>query len=118
MKCNKLLKGNKPCRAWAQKETQLCFRHDPNKREQGLLSSQKGGQNRALQGFYGTAIKLESPDDIKRFLGQVINAVWSEGVPVPVGSAMGFLTRCWLDAYEASVIVKRLEQIEDKISNL
>lgn len=117
MKCKQKLDNNKQCRAFAQKNNVFCFRHDPKSNEAKLVASSKGGQNRALQGVYGAQIKLETPEDIKRFLGKVINAVWAEGVPIPVGSSMGFLTRCWLDAYETSDIVKKLDEIEEKINN-
>lgn len=106
------------CQAFARTGQDYCFRHDPTSNEAKLIASSKGGQNRALQGFYGKAISLNSPEDVKKFLGQVINGVWAEGVPVPVGSSMGFLTRCWLDAYETSDVVKRLDEIEEKLNNL
>jgi len=115
MKCKKILDNKQRCRAFAQSEKDFCFRHDPENQEVSKLSSQKGGQNRALQGFYGKSVRLNTPEDVKKFLGQVINGVWAEGVPVPVGSSTGFLTRCWLDAYEASDIVKRLDEIEEKL---
>lgn len=118
MNCKKILNNNQRCRAFVQKNKAFCFRHDPSKLDVALQASRRGGENRALQGVYGTSIKLETPEDVKRFLGNVINAVWAEGVPVPVGSSMGFLTRCWLDAYEASDVVKRLDEIEEKIKNL
>lgn len=118
MKCKKILKNNKQCRAFARNNNEFCFRHDPTSNEAKLVASSKGGQNRALQGVYGAPVKLETPEDVKRFLGKVINAVWAEGVPVPVGSSMGFLTRCWLDAYETSDVVKRLDEIEEKLNNL
>lgn len=117
MKCKKILKNNKQCRAFARNNNKFCFRHDSTNNEAKLVASSKGGQNRALQGVYGAPIKLKTPEDVKRFLGKVINGVWSRGIPVPVGSSMGFLTRCWLDAYETSDIVKRLDEIEEKISN-
>ncbi|TSC90014.1 MAG: hypothetical protein G01um10145_445 [Microgenomates group bacterium Gr01-1014_5] len=104
-----------PCKAKTLINGNLCFRHDPDKVSMALNASRKGGENRALQGVYGEPITLKNPDDVKRFLGQVINAVWSEGVPVQVGSSMGFLTRCWLDAYEASDVIKRLDEIEEKL---
>lgn len=117
MKCKKILSNNQLCRAFAQKDNDFCFRHDPKNKETKLVASSKGGQNRALQGFYGKAVRLNSPEDAKKFLGQVINGVWAEGVPVPVGSSMGFLTRCWLDAFEVSDIAKRLDQIEEKLND-
>lgn len=117
MGCKKISNNNQQCRAFAQKDKDYCFRHDPDNKVVSQLSSQKGGQNRALQGVYGVPIKLETPEDVKRFLGKVINAVWAEGVPVQVGSSMGFLTRCWLDAYEASDIIKRLNEMEEKLNH-
>lgn len=118
MKCKKILNNKQQCRAFAQSDRDFCFRHDPDNEVVSKLSSQKGGQNRALQGFYGKAVRLKTPEDVKRFLGQVINGVWAEGVPVPVGSSMGFLARCWLDAFESSDINKRLDEIEEKIKGL
>lgn len=115
MKCQYIKSNKIRCQAFAQTGQDYCFRHDPTSDEAKLVASSKGGQNRALQGLYGKAVRLETPEDVKKFLGKVINAVWAEGVPVPVGSSMGFLTRCWLDAFEASDVVKRLDEIEEKI---
>ena len=118
MECKKILTNKQKCRAKAQKNKDLCFRHDPDNEAAVMVASRKGGQNRALQGFYGEAVKLNSPEDVKNFLGLVINGVWAGGVPVPVGGSMGFLTRCCLDAFEASDVTKRLDEIENKLSNL
>ncbi len=118
MDCQKILPNNQQCQAKAQHGKEYCFRHDPETKEAGLVASSKGGKNRVLQGVYGDPVTLESPQDVKEFIGKVINAVWAEGVPVPVGGSMGFLTRCWLDAYDASDFVSRLDKIEKKIEDL
>lgn len=118
MQCQKILNNNQQCRAFPQKNRGYCFRHDPEQTGNALVASQRGGQNRQLKGIYGEAIEIESPEDIKKFLGIVINKVWSDEIPVQVGSSMGFLTRCWLDAYETSDINKRLDEIEQKVSKL
>jgi len=117
MKCIYINDNNKKCNAYSQKGKDYCFRHDPTKREESRLASSKGGSNRALQGFYGNPVKLETPEDVKIFLSKVISGVWSEGIPVQVGSSMGFLTRCWLDAYEVSDVEKRLNEVEIKIES-
>lgn len=118
MKCKHILSSDQPCRAFAQKDQEYCFRHDPNKIDSALEASRRGGENRALRGPYGQAIQLDTPEHIKQFLGQVINGIWAGQVPVPVGSSMGFLSRCWLDAYETSNIVKRLDEIEEKLHHM
>lgn len=118
MKCKKILKNNRQCQAFALRGQDFCFRHDPANKEATITASAKGGQNRALQGVYGASVMLERPEDVKRFLGEVINAVWAEGVPVQAGSSMGFLTRCWLDAYEASDVVRRLDEMDEKLNKV
>ena len=115
MECKKILSNNQQCRACAQHGKEYCFRHDPEAKEAGIMASSRGGQNRALQGVYGDPVTLDSPQDVKDFLAKVINAVWSKGVPVPVGGSMGFLSRCWLDAYDASDVNKRLDSIEKRL---
>ena len=115
MKCKKILSDNQQCRAFSQKGRDFCFRHDPTSNKAKLVASSKGGQNRALQGVYGASVRLETPEDVKKFLSTVINAVWAEGIPVPVGSSMGFLAKCWLEAHNTSEIQSRLEELEDKV---
>lgn len=115
MKCKKILNNKKQCRAFAQKGKDFCFRHDPTLKEIGLSASSKGGQNRVLQGIYGNEVILNSPSDIKNFIAIVINGVWTGLVPVPVGSSMGFLAKCWLEAHNSAEIQDRLEALEEKV---
>src|SRR3972149_1755492 len=109
MKCQFIKSDNTQCRANHIKDSTFCFRHDPTSNEARIVASSKGGQNRVLQGVYGEKVKLTSPTDIRKFLGTVINGVWTGQVPVPVGSSMGFLAKCWLEAHSASEIQARLE---------
>ena len=64
------------------------------------------------------SIVLNTPEDVKNFLSEVINGVWAEGIPVQVGSSMGFLTRCWLDTYEKSDLEDRIECLEQKVNRI
>lgn len=114
-KCNFVKKDKTLCNAKPTKGSNLCFRHNPLFQEAQILASKKGGENRALQGTWGQEIRLKTPDDIKTFLGGVINSVWIGDAPVQVGSALGFLTRCWLDAYEASEVTDRLDRLEKRL---
>lgn len=115
MKCQFIKSDNTHCRANHIKGSLFCFRHDPDTKMAGSIASSRGGQNRALQGVYGIEIKLKSPSDVRKFIGTVINGVWTGQVPVPVGSSMGFLTRCWLDAHEATKVQVRLDNLEKKL---
>ena len=106
------------CKAYSIKNSNYCFRHDPETVDIRSLASIKGGQNRALQGSWGRKVKLNSSKDIRIFLGQVINGVWTGAVPVPVGTSMGFLAKCWLEAHTASEVESRLEEIESRMNKI
>lgn len=118
MQCRFIKTNGEVCKANHIKGSNFCFRHDPENKEAKMVASSKGGQNRALQGVYGTEIRLKSPSDVRKFIGIVINGVWSGKVPVPVGSSMGFLAKCWLEAHSASEIQTRLEAMEERISKI
>lgn len=114
--CEFVDKDGGQCRAKPTKGSNYCFWHDPALQKIRMLASTKGGLNRRLQGLYGNAVKITTPKSITKFLGMVINDVWTGKVPVQVGTSMGFLTRCWLDSYEASEVNDRLKDLEEKIS--
>lgn len=113
MFCNYLRKGGKQCQAHQINGSEFCFRHTD--KELALVVSSRGGLNRRLQGNFGNQVQLESPEDIKLFLGQVINSVWTGQVPVQVGTSMGFLARCWLDANEAANFESRIKELEKRV---
>jgi len=115
MKCNYIKENGILCKANHVKDSQYCFRHDPNNKEKSIQASKKGGENRRLQGTYGEPVELNNAEDIKTFLGLVINSVWTGEAPVPLGTSMGFLTRCWLDAYEKSELEKKLNDLEERL---
>lgn len=116
MTCKALKWDKTPCEAQSLKNSSYCFRHDPKTKGAQLLASSKGGQNRRLQGQYGDPQILTSPRDIQDFISTVINSVWTGKIPVPVGTSLGFLSRCWLDAYEASDTQKKLDEFEERLS--
>jgi len=107
--------GEIGCQAYQTVGNSYCFRHDPNNKEKGLLASKKGGENRRLQEAFGKPVALQSAEDVKMFLGLVINSVWTGEAPVQLGTSMGFLTRCWLDAYDRTEIEKKLTDLEQRL---
>lgn len=97
--------------------TQFCFRHSPEHAIKAQKASQKGGANRTESITFGDEINLKTPKDIQFIIGKVINGVWHGKVPAKIGSSIGFLTRCWLDAYEKAELEKRIEQLEKSVDN-
>lgn len=115
MKC-KFVKANREvCKANHINGSKFCFRHDPRYKEASIVASTKGGLNRTLQGVYGAEIRLGTPSDIREFIGTVISGVWTGKVPVPVGTSMGFLAKCWLEAHNAAELDNRVKLLEERI---
>lgn len=115
MKCVFIKTDRSQCKANTTSSSKYCFRHNEDFREASIVASRKGGLNRRLQGVYGQEIALREPGDVNRFLGNVINSVWTGQVPVQVGTSMGFLARCWLDSYESTKLSDRLKELEEKL---
>lgn len=115
--CKYIKSDGLKCKAKPVNGSEFCFRHNKDYKEQSMLASRKGGLNRRLQGAYGDSIRLTTPRDVTNFLGLVINNVWTGKIPVQVGTSMGFLSRCWLDAYDASDTNTRLKEIERRLDN-
>jgi len=108
--------GN-PCEANSLKGSDYCFSHDPTTQEAKLLAVTKGGLNRKLYEVYGEPLTLEEPSDIKKLLSNVINGIWTGTIPASQpANSIGFLSRCWLDAYQISEIENRLKSIEEKLT--
>src|SRR5258708_2796106 len=100
MTCQAIKPDGTQCQAMSLKDSIYCCRHDPDSKEESLEASMKGGENRRLQRVFGEPQQLHAPRNIKGFLGLVMNKIWSGEIPVQVGTSLGFLSRCWLDAYE------------------
>ena len=115
MQCQYIKQDGTQCKASHINGSTYCFRHDPENKEKGLMASKKGGENRRLQEVFGEPVTLQSAEDVTAFIGLVINSVWTGQTPVQVGTAMGFLTRCWLDAYDKSEIEKKLTDLESRL---
>lgn len=115
--CEFILKDGKQCRALAVKGSRFCFSHDPAYKEKKALAVKKGGL--AKKRFFldnPEKITLENAHDAKKFLAMVINGVWTGSIPAtPVANTLGFLIRCFLDAYERADIEARITEIERKI---
>ncbi len=116
--CKFINKDERQCRARPTKDSNYCFWHGPSLQKKRMLASKKGGQNRHLQDKYGHEISLRTPRDAFVFLGTVINTVWTGRAPVQVGTSIGFLVRCWLDAYEKSETEAKLNELDERLDKV
>ena len=119
MKCKYIKEDGKQCRANATNGSDYCFNHNPDYEDEKALAVKRGGQNRKLYGVYGEIVKIETPEDIKSLLAEVINLVKSGKMSASQpANSIAYLSRCWLDAHEASEVEARLSDIENKLEQL
>ncbi len=116
MKCKFIKPDGQQCQANAMKGNDFCFTHNPLTEEERAVAVIKGGLNRKHYEAYGEEVALENPADIKKLLGQVINLVFIGKMPAnQPANTIGFLARAFLDAYEASEVEARLNEMEKRL---
>jgi hypothetical protein len=117
MKCQFIKPDGTKCNANAMAGSNYCFNHNPATQKEKHLAVVKGGL--APKKFFlknQGEVSLKTAGDAKNFLAKVINAVWVGEIPAtPVANTLGFLVRCFLDAYEKAEIETRLDEIEQRL---
>ena len=106
MICKAYKTDGTPCNANATSNNEYCFSHNPEYAQEKLEAVQKGGYaSRKYLLDNDEEVVLNDAADAKVFLGRVINGVWRGEIPAtPVGTALGFLIRCFLDAHDKADI--------------
>lgn len=115
-KCKYITQSSDKCSAKPITGSEFCFSHNPEYKEAKLEAVKKGGLNRKLYGVYGKPVEINKPSDIQKLLANTINGVWTGEIPASQpANSIAYLARCWLDAYDASETIRRIELIEEKL---
>jgi len=115
-KCNFIKADKKPCNAFAIKNSQYCFNHNPATKEAKTLAVIKGGLNRRHYEAYGKPIKLETIKDAKILIAEIIKGIWRGKIPAnEPANSMGFLIRCFIDACEKESFENKITELEDRL---
>ena len=117
MKCTFIKTSGGLCKANAIKNTEFCFTHNPDFIKDKAIAVSKGGFNRRHYEAYGDEVKLQTPSDIKELLGKTINGLWTGMIPSNnPATAIGFLARAFLDAFEATTVEEKIVQLEERLN--
>jgi len=113
-KCNHILDNGERCKAFALKEKDYCFSHDPESREEKALAVRKGGLVKPIRinGELAVIQEIETPEDITKVLGQTIREVREGKIPPQMANTIGFLSGHFLRAYEVIETERKIDQIE------
>lgn len=117
-KCQHIKTDGTKCEAYITNSGIFCFWHDPASEIERKLASQRGGESKQAPEAYGQELNLQTPEDIRLFLGQLINNIWTGKAPMRIAGPLGFLARAWLNSYEVSKMNERLTAIEKKLEAL
>lgn len=113
-KCIYLKDNEKQCDAYAQKDSEYCFSHDPEKVEARIERAAKGG---GMDSYRKLNLKIEplevnSAHDIASGAVQLANELREGKIPVKIATAVGYLLSIALKAYEKSDLEQRIESFE------
>lgn len=106
------------CQANAINNSSYCFTHDPSSREDKLAAVTKGGLNRKHY-LSGETVSIETPQDVRLLLAEVIKGVWTGEIPSSQpANSIAYLAKCWLDAYSAELVEEKITNLEAEITKL
>ncbi len=110
------------CRAWAMRDSDYCFRHDPRPEfeEKRRRASAKGGRKSrkypvVREQLPDVFFKLKNLKDLAEFMEMVINGAMKNTMDLQKARTLGQLCQVMKSILEASDIEERLEKLEEVV---
>jgi len=111
-KCKHKLDDGIQCGAWALKEKEFCFSHDPESREKKLEAVRRGGLAREIAIDTPLAtIAVASPKDVVMLLAQTIHEVRAGTLDCRIANTIGYLTGHLIRAFEVAELDGKMEEV-------
>jgi len=114
MKCNHIKENGETCEAYAVKDSEFCYFHNPDISDEEKKEAQtNGGANRALTLKEPLPVlPIANQDDAVLLVADTINRVRAGKLDIRTANCLGFLADKLLKALEASQTNDKLEKIE------
>lgn len=117
--CKQILKSGKKCKARNMINSDFCFYHNPETKNELHRASAKGGkqnQHKAQKQISNTEIK--SISDVPKILIDCITEIRNGNIEViKSANAIGYLSNILLRAFELTELSNRIALIERKLIN-
>ncbi len=114
-KCVFVKSDGEACQAHTIKESEFCFSHDPNMREEKIAAVSRGGSSPRRNYNPLPEIKIENVKDVVNLLSVTISEVRAGSVELRVANCIGYLSGHLIKAFEISNLENRLEKLEEII---
>lgn len=111
--CKQILDNGERCKAYALKEKDFCFSHDPENKEQKAIAVRNGGLVRPIR--VETAletVEVKTPKDIVTVLGKTINEVREGKLQPQIANTIGFLSGHLLRAFEIAELNDKVDEVK------
>lgn len=114
MKCIYIKPDKLPCQANAMKDSEYCFRHNPDTEEARYLASQKGGKQATDASELASLpeLKIETSTDVKRLLIDTVNRVRTGELDIRRANTIGYLAGHLTKAIEVSDLEEKVRRLE------
>ncbi len=112
-KCKHTLDDGSRCKAYALKDKDFCFSHDPESKEKKALAVKNGGLVKQIKinGDLQT-VDVKTPKDVVTLLGLTINEVREGKLPPQIANTIGFLSGHLLRAFEIAEMDDKVEEVK------
>jgi len=112
-KCKHILDDGERCNAYALKNKDYCFSHDPESQEEKALAVRNGGLVKQIRinGKLQT-IDVKTPKDVVKVLSTTIAEVREGKLPPQIANTIGFLSGHLLRAFEIAEINDKVKEVK------
>lgn len=114
MKCNHTKESGETCEAYAVKDSEFCYFHNPDVSDEDKREVQSnGGKTKALTLKEALPeLALSKPSDAVLLVADTISRVRAGTLDIRTANCLGFLSDKLLKAFEVSQLNERVEVIE------
>lgn len=118
--CKETTDEGRPCRAPIVLESGYCPAHDPDRHEEFLAQTRRGGEvtRKMFAASLGELPPLDSPAAAKEWLERLGRAIANNRLSGSAGNACIRAVREWRQAHETEVLEKKVRKLADQVKQL
>lgn len=118
MQCSFTKPNKQRCGAKCVTDSEFCFFHDPDTREEHHEATVRGGKERLKPGATlppdTPDLPLRTSEDVRRALEETYNGVRCGRLAVNVGNCLAVIAQALIKAVESSDVERRLAAVEER----